>query len=195
MWKPLTAYCSFKNEGLVHPRHQESFKFSSGWLGGGGWVFWCKSCCGCVQVFGSFDASWLQISCQGDKYSTHTELIQFSAQGLHQLPVWSGIKWKGSSVKPPQVWEEGEHSRPAAPEVLFLDSSASSGGQGKSVPNSSKKLLPTTPKLPSKLRKKSPPPSLPHLKTAREKKISTDYPEWEGTCRIMIRPHRDPPVH
>lgn len=105
MWKPLTAYCCLKNEGLVHSRQQESFKFSSGCLGGGGWVFWCKSCCGCVQVFGSFDASWLQISCQGDKYSTHTELIQFSAQGLHQLPAWSGIKWKGNSVKPPRICE------------------------------------------------------------------------------------------
>lgn len=106
--------------------------------GGGGWVFWCKSCCACLQLFGSFDASWLQISCQGDKYSTHTELIQFSSQGLHPLPVWAGIKWKGNSVKPPQVWEEGEHSKPAVPEVLFLDSSVSSGGQRTSVPNSSK---------------------------------------------------------
>lgn len=88
--------------------------------------------------FGSFDASWLQISCQGDKYSKHRELIQFSAQGLHQLPVWSGIKWKGNSVKAPQVWEEGEHSKPAAPEVLFSDSSISSSGQTESVPNSSK---------------------------------------------------------
>lgn len=31
-WKPLTAYCSLKNKGLVHPRHQESLKFSSGCL-------------------------------------------------------------------------------------------------------------------------------------------------------------------
>lgn len=182
----------------MHPRHQESFTFSSGCLVGVAAYFDANP----AVVVSKFWFLWCFLvanKLSGGLFHTQSS-FSFLLRGYTSFQFGLGLNGRAT------VWNLHMFGKgvSTANQLLLrccfqiLPSLQLDRENLSQIPARQEQRIPAyNPKTSFWVRKKSPLPSSPHLKLmiVRGKKITTEYPEWEGIFRIMIRSHRDPAVH